>query len=571
MATRVEGPTARPAGLAGRLELTWTNKRLRLLANDAGGYEWVSPSDYRVAEVRLLHSLQGVGETRPPNARSRDSLLIHGDALYALTSLCRLPEFAKEYVGRVALAYIDPPFNTGQAFAHYDDALEHSVWLTMMRDRLLQIRDLLAADGSVWVHLDDTEAAYCRVVMDEVFGRDNFVATVVWEKTDSPRMDAAYFSGRHDYMVVYRRSPATVFNRLPATDEGAHYSHVDVDGRRYYRNPLRARGGQGSTREARPTLYYPLSAPDGTEVYPKLPDGGDGAWRWSRARVERDKALIEWVQGRVGWTPYYRVYEPDERTRPPETLWLHTEVGSTRTSAKEVKDLLDGRAFATPKPERLLARVVQIATDPGDIVLDCFAGSGTTAAVAHKMGRRWVAVEWSRDTIQDFTLPRLTKVVTGADSGGVTDVCGWEGGGGFQFLTVAPSMFEVDEGVVVLAGWATNGALSEATAAQLGYEFVSDPPFCGRKGRTRLAVVDGLVNEGAVRLLVSALAEDERLLVCGTAIDPDARSVLKTLRRGSTMRKIPASILAEYRFRSEEAESSLVIAGEGEADVPTHR
>src|SRR5207253_7261869 len=156
-----------------------------------GSYEWVNPADYRVAEVRLLHDVTTVGEIG--KRRAADNLLIRGDALNALISLARLPEFSREYLGKVQLAYLDPPFNTQQSFLHYDDALEHSVWLTMMRDRLSQVRDLLSSDGSVWVHLDDSEMAYCRVLMDELFGRENFVASVIWEKTDSPRMDADYF------------------------------------------------------------------------------------------------------------------------------------------------------------------------------------------------------------------------------------------------------------------------------------------------------------------------------------------------------------------------------------------
>ena len=181
-------------------------------------------------------------------------------------------------------------------------------------------------------------------------------------------------------------------------------------------------------------------------------------------------------------------------------------------------------------------------------MLDCFAGSGTTAAVAHKMGRRFVAVEWSRDTIETFTRPRLERVVTGGDEGGITKDVGWEGGGGFRVLEVAPSMFAEVEGRVWLAPWAVDSELAEATAAQLAYDFDPDPPFAGRKGRTRLAVVDGLVNGDVVELLVGALPPEEKVVVCGTAIDPEASELLKTLRSGSRTRKIPASILAEYRI-----------------------
>jgi len=535
----------------GRLELTWTNKHKRLLAQPDGTYEWVTPADYRVAEIRLLQPTETHGDN--PN----DNLLIQGDSLYALQSLKDMPPYQNIYEGKIKLAYIDPPFNTQQAFEQYDDALEHSVWLTMMRDRLQTIHSLLRSDGSVWVHCDDSEQHRLRCVMDEVFGPENFVATVIWEKTDSPRMDASYFSGRHDYILVYRRSPDFAVIRLPATDDGAHYSHVDAEDRRYYRNPLRARG-QGASREERPNLYYAMIAPDGTEVYPRLPNGGDGRWRWGQEKVERDAHLIDWVRGRQGWNPYYRIYEPEERTRPPETIWLHTEVGSTRNSAAEIKNLCNGRSFSTPKPEHLMQRIIHIASNPGDIVLDCFAGSGTTAAVAHKMGRRWVAVEWSQDTTEQYIIPRLQKVIAGEDAGGITESVSWEGGGGFQVMAVAPSMFTDVGGRIVLADWATNGQLSQAVAAQLGFEYQTDLPFCGKKGNQRLAVVDGMVNKDVVALVIQQLTPEERLILCGTAVSSDARTALRKLCPGSSIRKIPSALVSGYKYRPPAYESDAM-------------
>ncbi|MHB8397797.1 MAG: DNA methyltransferase [Candidatus Limnocylindrales bacterium] len=359
-------------------------------------------------------------------------------------------------------------------------------------------------------------------------------------------MDAKSFSIRHDTILVYRTSGAFAVNRLVATDPGAHYNKIDDQGRRYYINPLRSRGGDAS-RADRPSLYFPLTAPDGSQVYPRLPDGTDGRWRWSHERVERDVHLIEWIHGRAGWTPWYRTVMPTERFRPPETIWRHEEVGSTRTSSYEIKALFGGLAFSTPKPERLMERIIHIGSNPGDIVLDCFVGSGTTAAVAHKMGRRWVAIEREGETIQQFALPRLRKVVEGSDPGGVTALVEWAGGGGFRSLSVAPSMFEADGGLVFLTEGLSDGKLAESTAAQLGFEYEVSPPFVGRKGRTRLAVVDGVVNDAVIRLIVSALAEGERVVVCGTGIDTDARAVLRELRPGSRLRKIPAALLDEYR------------------------
>jgi adenine-specific DNA-methyltransferase len=536
---RQSEPSAR-GRYEGKLELTWTNKHKSLLAHEDGSYEWVPPSDYRVAEVRLLRDAASFGDVGP--ARARDNLLVRGDALHALTSLGGIPEFAREYAGKVKLVYIDPPFNTQQAFMHYDDALEHSVWLTMMRDRLEQIKVLLALDGSVWVHLDDTEMAYCRAMMDEVFGRESFVATVVWEKADSPRNSARWLSVDHDYIIVYARDPeAWLPYRLPRTEEAnAIYSNPDDDPRGAwlpgdpYANKPYSRG------------QYVIEGPTGRTFQP--PPGR--FWRVSQEKFEQLDS-----EGRIWWgpkgsaRPSIKRYLSEVAELVPRTLWSRNEVGSNRTSKNEMRRLFPGaESFATPKPERLMERIIRIGSRPGDIVLDCFAGAGTTAAVAHKLRRRWVAIEWERETIETFALPRLQLVVDGKDDGGITAEVDWTGGGGFRVLDVAPSMFAEDEGLVVLAEWATKNQLSEATAAQLGYDYQPDPPFVGRKGRARLAVIDGLVNPDVVKLLVHALPEGERLVLCGTAVDPDTRDALRELRPGSTVRKIPASILAEYQL-----------------------
>ncbi len=522
--------------LRGRLELTWTNKHLRLLAHEDGSYEWVPPSDYRVAEVRLLHDVATVGEVRAD--RAKDNLLIRGDALHGLTSLVELPEFAREYVGKVQLCYIDPPFNTGQAFAQYDDALEHSVWLTMLRDRLLQVKELLATSGSVWLHLDDTEVHRARCVLDEVFGPDWHCGTVIWRKADTVRNDARRFSTSHDYLLVYA-APGWVANRLPRTDEmNEVYKNPDDDPR----GPWLA--GTLISPSYRKSGDFEVETPGGVIHAP--PAGT--SWRAPRETFDDLLADNRIWYGKSGTaTPQRKLFLSEAKERVVETIWDVKEVGGNRQSKAESKKLFpDIDAFATPKPERLLERIVHVATRPGDVVLDCFLGSGTTAAVAQKMHRRWVGVEWSAETVAEFALPRMEMVVDGGDRGGISDSQDWNGGDGFRLLDVAPSMFEEDGGLVVLSDWVVNGAFGEATAAQLGYHFAPDPPFAGRKGRTRLAVIDGLANEPVIRLLAGALADDERVVVCGTAIDPAARSVLKELCPGSTMRKIPASILDDY-------------------------
>lgn len=517
----------------GRLELTWTNKDLSLLAHEDGSYEWVPPTDYRVAEVRLLREAGVVGE-------QADNLLIRGDALNALAALRDLPEFADGVANKVKLAYLDPPFNTQQSFLEYDDALEHSVWLTMMRDRLQQIRSLLARDGSVWVHVDDSEAAYCRVLMDELFGRDNFVGCVVWKRRNDTR-NTAVLSANHDYILVFAADIDYLdFNLLPRTEDmDARYSNPDDDPRgSWLRGNLNARNFYSKGT-------YAITTPGGRHI-----DGPPSGsfWRVSEERLHELDA-----DGRIYWgadgnsLPYIKRFLSEvQGGRVPNTVWDPEEVGFVRQGKNEGRSLL-GVTFDTPKPERLMERIVHIATKPGDLVVDCFLGSGTTAAVAHKMGRRWIGIERSHSTLDTFVIPRLTKVVAGEDPGGITADHGWQGGGGFRVLDVEPSMFEDDDGVVVLADWATNGALGEATAAQLGYRYELAAPYCGQKGRSRLAVIDGLVSPTVIDLLLGPLGEDEQLVVCGTSVDPDAADTLRAARPGSRVRKIPASLLSDYQ------------------------
>ena len=528
-----------------RLELVWPGKDKFLLSpkDDSGKPVWVETDHPAAREVRLTDFTTEHGEV-DNNDPYQDNLLFTGDSIDVLRVLREVPEYSRHYRGKVKLVYIDPPFNTGQTFTHYDDWMEHSTWLSFMRDRLLLIKDLLTPDGSVWVHLDDSEVHRMRCLLDEVFGADNFVATVIWEKTDSPRMDTKTFSVRHDAVLVFRRSELTAINRIQS-NLGQHYNKIDELGRSYYLKPLRAMGGQGSTRAARPNLYYALQAPDGTDVYPQLPDGGDGAWRWSKDKCLRDSHLVEWVKGRNGWTPYFRIIGDADAGRPPETIWTHEDVGSTRTSAKEVKELLAGTAFSTPKPERVLERVIHIGSNPGDIVFDCFGGSGTTAAVAHKMGRRWVMAEILPDTVSAFTSPRLQKVVSGEDQGGVSTAVGWTGGGGFRQVIVSPSMYEITPLGVLLADWATNGRFARAVAGQLGFEWQSGKyaPFCGKRGRMRLAVFDGVIGVEETREALGALDENERVTIVAKVVLPGVEEFVAEQSKGSRIKKAPRDLL----------------------------
>ena len=563
---------------SGRLELTWTNKDKTLLAHEDGSYEWVDPADYRVNEVRLLHEIGTVGDDQS------DNLLIRGDALHALTALNRLHHIAMKYAGRVKLVYIDPPFNTGQAFTQYDDALEHSVWLTMFRDRLRQIKPLLSKDGSVWVHLDNAESHRARVVMDEEFGFANHLANVVWQRTSAKSLAKNTLGTMHETMLVYGASEAATLDaaflqmdqdyidrRFSNHDERGQYDTGDLTATSHRPHLDSGKPWRGFDPSAIRRCWAPSSKPLLEIGY--TPADLEKLTIREKLDALDSSSYIHWPNKEGGF-PRFKKYLHAARGRAIGDLWTDITVINSQAAERT--------GFSTQKPEALLQRVLQIATAPGDIVLDCFAGSGTTAAVAHKMGRRWVSSEWSAQTVADFTLPRLTKIVAGEDHGGITSVeipvreglpdkvkpgaakaaalvldalakaghldelknvdsAGiselvkalraadkttketlWSGGGGFAVADVGPSMFELVAGRVYLADWASNGALAQAVAAQLGYDFEVDEPFSGTKGKTRLAVVDGLVNEDVIRLLIDALPVGQKLCVCGTAIDPAA-------------------------------------------------
>ncbi|EIZ1282669.1 site-specific DNA-methyltransferase [Vibrio vulnificus] len=430
---------------------------------------WIGKNERKKLEPRILledpsksyHASQKVTDND-----IFDNKLIFGDNLLALKAL------EQEYAGKVKCVFIDPPYNTGSAFEHYDDGIEHSIWLTLMRDRLEIIRNLLSDDGSLWITVDDNEAHYLKVMCDEIFGRPNFIANAIWEKSDSPRMDAQFFSSRHDHLLVYAKNlDETKWNRL-SSEVPKHYNKVDEQGRRYYLKPLRAMGGQGDSREARPTLYYPIVAPDGTEVWPVRQDGTDGAWRWTSSKVEAESERIEWINGKNGWSVNYRIYAEDNPTRPVETIWFNADVGSNRSSKAEVKKLTPKqKPFGTPKPEKLLERIIHIASQPGDIILDSFAGSGTTGAVAHKMGRRWIMVELG-EHCHTHIIPRLQKVIDGDDQGGISKSVDWKGGGGFRYYKLAPSLIVKDKfGLEVINKEYNPEMLAEAVCKLEGFTY----------------------------------------------------------------------------------------------------
>lgn len=403
----------------GRLELTWMGKDMALIPTAHGkyDYEWVDPADPRACEIKSIEVVDTVGEPAGPNG-AKENLLIIGDSGDALRSLSTVPEWAAKYRGKVKLVYIDPPFNTEQTFEHYADQLEHSIWLTMMRDRIRDIKPLLHEDASVWVHLDDSEVHRMRVVLDEELGAENFVATIVWEKSPGSKGDAG-IAVNHDYILIYAcNEPAwkKLRNRIPrSARQAGRYANPDNDPRGPWRQ-----GADGTAKSGNDDLRFEVTTPSGRVVTP--PKGN--YWRFSKQTLETARAEGRvWFGKKGDALPVIKTYLSEIADGVvPGTWWPNHEVGSNQEAKRDhLRKLFpEIEPFSTPKPERLLQRILQIGSNPGDLVLDAFAGSGTTAAVAQKMGRRWVTIELSTDNVERYTLPRLRKVVDNADPWGIT-------------------------------------------------------------------------------------------------------------------------------------------------------
>lgn len=429
--------------LPGDPELVWPNKSRYLVACGEAGYAWADSLDEEPLETRALQAPAGrtvVDET---------NLVIAGDAADAMRAL-RRDELRSAVFGEVRLVYIDPPYNTGNAFAQYDDALDHAMWLSMFRDRLVAVQPMLAPDASVWVHLDDAEAHHARCVLNEVFGPDAFVATIVWQKRTT-RESRKAFSSCHDYIHVY--APAgpkawkTTRNLLER--DPSEFRNRDGDARGPWADaPFTAPGYRANQQ-------YPIINPAGDRLLP--PKGR--SWYATEPVFDRLRAdnRIWFPRGGAG-LPRMKMFPDEVRGLVPFSMWSSDECGTNDDAKRHLMGMLPAlEAFATPKPEALLERIIHIATSPGDLVLDCFAGSGTTPAVAHKMGRRWVAVERSRSTVADYLVPRLDRVIRGVDGGGITDSVGWLGGGTFGVLAVG------------------NAASDEALSNRLASYFATSP------------------------------------------------------------------------------------------------
>ncbi|QUP52693.1 site-specific DNA-methyltransferase [Ralstonia syzygii] len=411
------------------IQLIWQNKELLLKASGETGYEWLQPTDHRLLEPLRLESLTA----RPLNALT--NVLAIGDGLDVLEALTAQTTVLN---GGIRLVYIDPPFNTQVNFRQYNDTMQRSMWLSMMRDRLAALRPLLAEDASIWVHLDDSEVHRARAVMDEIFGEHAFVASVVWQKKTT-RDSRAAFSSNHDTILVYAPSGPKKWKtsrNLLAKDE-TQLQNRDNDPRGPWSDaPFTAPG-------YRKAQQYDIVTPTGQVLRP--PRGR--SW-YATEQTYLDLLTDDriWFPKGGDGSPRLKLFAHQLRGLVPFTVWGATDTGTNDDAKRHLMTMFsESDVFDTPKPESLLERIIHIATNPGELVVDIFGGSGTTAAVAHKMRRRWVVAERSTQTVLDFLLPRMHRVVDGNDPGGVTEATTWAGGGDFATIHVSPRLGKLAE------------------------------------------------------------------------------------------------------------------------------
>lgn len=523
--------------MGNKLELCWVGKDESISVEPRILIEKPELSFYAEKPASLLDD----------NTPTTDNLLIHGDNLLALKAL------ENKYAGTIKCVYIDPPYNTGKAFATYDDNLEHSIWLNLMRPRLEIIRNLLSDDGSLWISIDDDEQAYLKVLCDEIFGRQNFVCNVIWEKKYSQQNDSKWISDSHDFIVVYAKKKELFKpNLLPRSEkQNKYYKYDDHDGRGLWRsdNVLVKTFSQSGV--------FGIENPNTHEVF--FPPKGS-CYRFSEETAKKMLAENRFYFGKDGkGRPQLKRYLSEvKQGTVSNSLWFREEVGDNQEAKNENKAFCLDYVFPTPKPERLICKILALSTNPGDIVLDSFLGSGTTAAVAQKMGRRWIGIEME-EVAESYVKKRLDLVISGQDKGGVTEQTNYLGGGGYKFYEIAPTLISEDDfGQAIINPKYNAEMLAAAVALHEGFTYDPDPNCYWKQSNNGasgyLFVTTKHVSADFVASLQENLKDGECLIIVCKSFDENARHVAK----GITIKKIPQSLLNNCEYGHDHYDLNIV-------------
>lgn len=528
-----------------KLELTWVGK-----------YDEQKPVEPRILIEDPKYSYGSVETGVLPNGKPwNGNMLIHGDNLLALKAL------EQDFSGSIKCIYIDPPYNTGNAFEHYDDGLEHSIWLSLMRDRLVLLRNLLSDDGSIWISIDADESHYLKVLCDEIFGRKNFIDEVIWQRSYAPINLKKTLSRSHDAILVYAKNKTDGFelNKIPRRDKQREmYKNPDNDPRGDWKSDNLSVG------PAVEKNIYPITTPSGRVCYP--PAGY--SWRLSQERLEEfvlDNRIWFGVDGNN--VPSIKRFISEVKDGvTPMTLWTYQEVGHNQDAKKEIKALGFDSIFDTPKPEKLIERIITIGSNPGDIVLDSFLGSGTTSAVAHKMGRRWIGVELGNHAYTHCAV-RMNKVIDGSDKGGVTQSQNWQGGGGFKFYELAPSLLKEDQfGHLVINKEYNADMLAAAMAKQEGFTYEPSEDVYWKQGRSSendyIYTTTQFMTLESIAAIAEQMGEGESLLICCTAFQKECRNRFSNI----TIKKIPQMLLGRCEFNHDDYSLNIIDLPQVECD-----
>ena len=482
--------------------------------------------------------------------RNSQNMLIHGDNLLALKAL------EQDFTGKIKCIYIDPPYNTGSAFNHYDDGVEHSIWLNLIKPRLEIIKNLLSKDGSLWISIDDSECHYLKVLCDELFGRNNFLTSFIWKKSYGGGAKSKWFVGLHEYLLVYTKSILDFREMfLPPDPNVADKYYKYKDEKFSERGPYRLQPLATTSMDDRPNLRYPIIF-NGKEIWPAK------QWQWSKERVENaikeDSIIMTEKTGKVSisYKQYLKDENGQERLRKPYTI---IEGYFTQHGTQESVNLFgQENKFSFPKPEGLLNYILEAATDPYDWILDSFLGSGTSCAVAHKMSRKWIGIELG-DHCDTHCLPRLNKVVSGDDQGGITKVVDWKGGGGFKYYYLAPSLLQKDKYNNWIIDKSYNAEmLAAAMAKHEGFRFNPDENLFWKQGQSTemdfIFTTTTFITVEYLDKIHEEMKPEETLLVCCKAFQEPCESRFTNIN----IKKIPHMLLGRCEFGKDDYSLNIV-------------
>jgi adenine-specific DNA-methyltransferase len=503
------------------------------------------------------------------NNQTLDNILVHGDNLLALKAL------EQDFINKIQCVYIDPPYNTRSAFEHYDDNVEHSTWLSLMSPRLLLLRKLLADTGVIFIHIDNNEYAYLKVLCDEIFGRKNYMDTLI--PVMNPRGNQAnkYIATMHEYILVYAKNIDNVkFNKLELSDQQKkEYNQYDNVKGLYYREMGLRKRGAGSRRIDAPNQWYPIFYNPITEhistneneinqdyvkILPMLSNGEEGRWRWSFKSVEENSEQLIVRKVRRGQSFEYDVFQKDYLTEDKRTKIksIIDEATNNEIATRHLKEL--GIPFDNPKPEGLIKQILEIGSSEGDIVLDSFLGSGTTAAVAHKMRRRWIGIEMGNQAYTHCKV-RLDKVISNQDSGEISTEVNWIGGGGYKFYELAPTLVKVDSfGQPIINPEYNAEMLAIAVSKHEGYIFEPHDSIYWKQSKNGeksfLFVTTKHISNESLEHILNSINDDEYLLIVCKSYDKGLNNFAKNIN----IKKIPQSLLKNCEYGVENYNLNII-------------